>query len=353
MVTGKVRQLIHAASRAQDLRWRQPPAIRVTDRSTDRPTVYYLSPDLVSPSGGVRNIYRHVDALNTLGVRAAVLHNKAGFRCTWFANETPTVSAAAVVMSPADVLVVPECYGPGLHKLPVGPRKVVFDQGPYHTFDHAPFASTERGAPYSTVRDLTALLTVSENGQALLSHTFPGIPVHLTRLVIDNGVFRPGEPAVARRVAYLLNRRPAEREHLLHVLRSRGALDGWELVPIQGRTEAETAELMRGCPLFFSFSDRDGFGLPPAEAMASGCYVIGFTGLGGREFFDPEYCVPIEENDVLAYARAAEAAMKEFETDPDQVTKLGGLASDRILSRYTHEGLRDDLLAFYRPLLDG
>jgi hypothetical protein len=353
MVTAKVRQLVRAVNRANDLRWRQPPPIRVGADDGRTPTVYHLCPDLATASGGVRNIYRHVDALNTVGVAAAVLHSRPGFRCGWFANQTRVVAARDVTMTSVDVLVVPECYSPWLHRLPTGPRKVIFNQGAYHTFDLIPFAGTAPGAPYAGVADLAALLTVSEDSEALLRHAFPTVPVHRARLVIDGTVFHPQPGPGARRIAYLLNRRAAEREQVLHILRSRGVLDGWELVPIHNRTEAETAEMMRGCGLFLSFSDRDGFGLPPAEAMASGCYVVGYTGLGGREFFDPDHCSPVPENDLLAYARAAEAAITAFEQDPDRLAKLGRLASERVLHRYTHDGLRDDLLSFYGPILAG
>ena len=38
--------------------------------------------------------------------------------------------------------------------------------------------------------------------------------------------------------------------------------------------------------LFFSFGHPEGFGLPVAEALACGCAVVGYTGLGGRELFN-------------------------------------------------------------------
>ncbi len=344
-----MRQLVRAASHARELRRRKPPPIRVESGAHQRPTVYYLAPDLATPSGGVRNIYRHVDALNALGIDAAVMHTKAGFRCGWFPHHTRTVAAAEVTVRGSDILVIPEWYS--LHQLPRGPRKVVFNQGVYHTFDYVPFEGTAAGAPYAAVPDLVALLAVSEDNEALLRYTFPAIPVHRCRPVVDSKVFHPRVGAPGRRVAFLLNRRAAEREHLLHMLRARGVLDGWELVPIEGRSETEAAALMRECAIFFSFSDREGFGLPPAEAMASGCYVVGFSGLGGREFFDPEHCSPVAENDLLAFAGAAEAAMTAFAHDPEEIVKAGRVASERILARYSDDGLRDDLLACYGQLL--
>jgi glycosyltransferase involved in cell wall biosynthesis len=146
-------------------------------------------------------------------------------------------------------------------------------------------------------------------------------------------------------------RRHAEREQLLHIMRSRGILDGWELVPIDGRTEDETAELMRSCAIFLSFSEREGFGLPPAEAMASGCYVVGYTGNGGRDYFDPAYCSPVPECDLLAYAMAVEEAIRRFESDPESLAKTGRLASERILGQYHEAGLKADLTTLYGQLL--
>jgi len=72
-------------------------------------TIYYISPDLSRPSGGVRTIYRHVDALNDCGFDAAVLHTKRGFRCEWFANTTKLVYPP-IELTSSDLLVVPEQY---------------------------------------------------------------------------------------------------------------------------------------------------------------------------------------------------------------------------------------------------
>jgi glycosyltransferase involved in cell wall biosynthesis len=148
------------------------------------------------------------------------------------------------------------------------------------------------------------------------------------------------------------SRRPDEIQQLRHLLRAGGLLDRWELVPIQGRTDRQTAEIMRESAIFLSLSDREGFGLPPAEAMACGCYVVGYSGLGGREFFDEEYCVPVPEGDLGALVRALHGACDAYESNPQRLEALGRQASERVLERYAQERLRQDLLEFYRPILD-
>lgn len=349
-VVGQARGFVKSRLRAADVRRRQVPRFAV-GAAGGPATVYYLAPDNDRPSGGVRVIYRHVDLLTELGFAARVVHAGENFRCTWFPNRTPVVAADRVTLSAEDVLVVPEWYGPGLGELPAGPRVVVFNQRAYDTFDLVPYEETAPGAPYTQVAGLAALLAVSEDNVELLRYAFPGVPVHLTRNVLDPAVFHLGPPRRPRRIAFVGHRRAAERDQLLHILRSRGVLDGWEVTMIAGRSESETAEIMRGTAIFLSFSEREGFGLPPAEAMACGAYVVGYPGLAGREFFDPAYCTPVADQDLLAFARAVEDACAQYDKDPGTLAERGAAASERVLARYRTDHLRADLSAFYAPLL--
>ncbi|KUL40013.1 glycosyltransferase family protein [Actinoplanes awajinensis] len=342
-----VREALLRAAGSRDLRRRTPAGVRYDATAPGTDTIYYLSPDESSPSGGIRVIYRHVDLLNAAGLKAAVLHEKPGFRVGWFANDTRVLAARDVTLGRSDLLVVPEFYGPGLAALPPAVRKVIFNQNAYQTFSRVPFGATGPGAPYAAVAGLQALLTVSEDNAALLRHAFPALPTHIARVVVDERVFHPGSAPAGRRIGYMPRRRAEEQEQLLHILRARGVLDGWELTPIDGLGEAQTAEALRGCAVFLSFSEREGFGLPPAEAMASGAYVVGFTGLAGRDFFDPAFCTPVAEADLLAFAVAVEQILGR---DPATLAAAGQAASKEILSRYHEEGLRADLLAFYATL---
>jgi hypothetical protein len=62
-----------------------------------------------------------------------------------------------------------------------------------------------------------------------------------------------------------------------------------DFVEIHGLSRAGAAALLSGCHLFLSSGFPEGFGLPPVEAMASGCVPVGFSGLGGFEYMrNPE-----------------------------------------------------------------
>jgi hypothetical protein len=312
------------------------------------PTVYYLCAGSDRPTGGNRTIYRHVDALNSAGIPAVVVHHQSGFACSWFDHDTPVMGAKEVTLTSHDVLVVPEFYGPGLHKLPLGPRVVIFNQNSYRTF--AGVRSEAPGAPYRDVPGIGAILVVSHDNADYLRYAFPELRVERVRNVVDGVIFHPPATPAGRRVAVMPRRRAADCAQVLHILRARGCLDSWEVVNIDGRSERDTAEALRSCAIFLSFSEQEGFGMPPAEAMACGCYVIGFTGLGGREIFDPATSTPIEEGDVLAFAKAAERALRTDEEELQAMRWRALAASARILAEYSLEHQRAELLAFFASL---
>lgn len=321
------------------LRRRRPPKIRTAAAGGAESTIYYLCPDYPVPSGGVRVIYNHVDILNRAGVSAAVLHHSDGYACRWFEHSTRIVGAPSVRVSSDDVLVVPEIYGPYLERLPQEPRLVAFNQNAYITYEYVPAGDS----PAYDMFD--AALTVSDNSADFLRLAFPGLDVSVVNNSIDPRLFHPSEDLPGRRIAMMPRRRADDAQEIQRLLGNR--LRGWEVVPIENASEQETAALLRSAPIFLALGKREGFGLPPAEAMASGCYVVGFPGFGGREIFDPAFSTPIEDGDVLSAAREVAELLRRYEQDPGEVRRAGARASEHIRARYSMERQAEGLVAFY------
>ncbi len=61
--------------------------------------------------------------------------------------------------------------------------------------------------------------------------------------------------------------------------------DKWKIALIHKCNHEKVAKLLQKSTIFLSFGHPEGFGLPLAEAAACGCYLIGYSGLGGREIF--------------------------------------------------------------------
>jgi hypothetical protein len=342
------------ARRAVASRWtgkHQIPRLRVGRTSaTASPTIWMICPDWDKPAGGIRTQYLAVDSLNAAGLEAAIVHKRAGFACSWFAHSTRIVPAANVVVGARDVVVVPEVYGPEILDLPSGVRQVIFNQNAYLTLDSL-MAGPAAAAPYLYNPDLAAVMVVSDDSAEVLEHAFPGTPLRRIRLGIDPEIYHPPSRTPPRRIAYMPRRRADAAAQVLRLLELRGVLDSWEIVAIDGYSDVEVADLLRSSRIFLSFSEREGFGLPPCEALACGCLVVGFHGFAGREFFRQPFAESVEDGDVVAFARAVEHVAQRVDEDPAGMSAVSQAGARFILDRYSRETEQQDLVDVFAPLL--
>lgn len=312
-------------------------------------TAYFLCPDDQDPSGGIRKIYRFVDILNDAGLRAYVVHAGKGFRCRWFANTTPLLAIDEVRLAGDDLLVIPG-HLDRLEAITSGAPHVIFNQGPAHTFSRSGWDRAS-WSPVTTSGTL-GIVTVSEDARAYLGFTFPQIPVWRVRLGLDPDTFHPGPAAEARprRIAFMPRRRTRDLAYLLRTADLLGALEGWELAPIAGLPEQEVARQLRSSGVFLALSEREGFGLPPLEAMACGCLVVGFHGGGGREFMLPEFSYPIEESDLLGFARTLVHVLRSWDQE-GLFSSMARKASEFALREYSAEQEARDVVAVFSSAL--
>jgi glycosyltransferase involved in cell wall biosynthesis len=146
------------------------------------------------------------------------------------------------------------------------------------------------------------------------------------------------------------HKRPHDFAQVRALLQRRGVLDAWELVVLQGQPEAAVARELRSAPLFLSFAAAEGFGLPAAEAIASGCFVIGFHGQAGREFLRPEHAVVVEDGDIIGFARAVEEFTRRFDSCRNEIAARVRDATDWIRATYSHEHQTEDLVDAFGAL---
>ena len=309
-----------------------------------------ISPDWDKPAGGIRVQYRAVDMLNDAGLEAAIVHRRSGFACSWFEHNTRIVAAADVVVREQDVIVVPELCGLAILDLPTGVRQVIFNQNAYLTLDTLS-AGPAAAAPYLDNPDLAAVIVVSDDSAAVLEHAFPGAPIRRIRLGIDPAIYYPPAEPAGKRIAYMPRRRAEEASQVIRLLELRGVLDTWEVVTIDGCNEAEVADLLRSSRIFLSFSEREGFGLPPCEALACGCLVVGFDGFGGREFFHAPFAESVEDGDVVAFARAIERVARQVDENPAAMTAASRSGARFVLERYAPQIERKDLVDVFERVL--
>jgi len=314
-------------------------------------TIYILCPDDDTPSGGRKKLYRHVDVLNRGGFAASAVHEDKGFRYTWFDNNTAISDLGSVSITQDDYLVIPEANGPHLADMLPGVKKVILNQNAYFTF--AGYSLDTRNITTAYLHpDVVATIVVSDDNLSYLQYAFPQHRFLRMHYSIDPGLFHHFADK-KRQICLMTRRNLRDAIQVINILKFRDALTDFDVVAIHDMSEAETAAVLRESMIFLSFSATEGFGLPPAEAMACGCVTIGYHGRCGREFFHPEFSYPIEMGDIQGYAQAVEQVIHVANTDPTQLVAKTQEASAFIAKAYSPQVESDDILRCWAEIIGG
>ena len=77
----------------------------------------------------------------------------------------------------------------------------------------------------------------------------------------------------------------------------------WKILPLDNISQENVFKLLKKSKVFLSFSNLEGFGLPPLEAAISGNVVIGYTGEGGVEYWHNPIFKKIEQGNILNFVK--------------------------------------------------
>ncbi|RED19580.1 intein [Flavobacterium cutihirudinis] len=340
--------------------------------------VFFITPDINSPTGGIKQLYRQVDVLNDNGYEAFILHKKNGFRCTWFDNNTKVLyhhnsldkiekflkkedkknsiskrlsnlkkairncfnvkdlikeKYEEVVFDKEDIIVFPEVYGKAIGKFFLENKKVVYNQNCYYTFWGYEFSNQSN--PYLN-NDIKAIIVASEDAINYMSFGFPNVPLYRVKYGINEKVFSYSENK-KKQIAFMPRKLNEDIVQIINLLNFRNKLKGWTYKVIDKMDESQVSDALKESAFFLSLNHKEGFGMPPAEAMACGCIVVGYTGKGGKEFFKNDFCYTIEDRDIIAFAKTIENLALEYEEDNQSFVEKGKKASEFILSEYSME----------------
>lgn len=300
-----------------------------------RRIVYASFPKRIS--GGQKTSFRHVELLRELGFNAVFRVHEAAELQPWM--EVAPFIEHGTPLRADDFVVAPDDAPRLLTSLAKSPgRKLVFVQ------NHL-LSSLLRLEAGDRER-LNEFMTGSETIARWLHQHFPGASVAMVPFFADERVFAP---APDRRLAIVTSpkKRPREeqiiRELFQHAYPEYRDLPWISLVNV---TEREVAAAFQGSAVFLSLSRLEGLGLTPLEAMASGCLVAGFKGIGGREYATDENGFWVEDDDCEAAAAALARALR--------VAELGGLVADgrrdeglRTAERWSYARFREALNRYW------
>lgn len=154
-------------------------------------------------------------------------------------------------------------------------------------------------------------------------------------------------------ITYMPRKRPVEARRIVEALERRGQTVGYRLQALDHIPRLEVSQELQRSRFFISLLHQESIGFPAAEAMAAGCIVVGYTGLGGREFFTSETGIPVTEDDTLGLVRALETAVIEYAAAPARLDALRRHASETINAHYSRTVFQTALLDIWRKIDTG
>ncbi len=345
--------------------------------------IFFLTTDDNAPSGGRLFIYHLVDILVTHGYNAYALHQKRNYRYTWFPNSThccytyqlkkrraeangikkriryvieiildwlrsPRSSTSRVILNERDLLVLPATRTSFCHEVLPGIPKISLSQSPYLLLACEGLAYPDRSIYHP---DIKARIAMSKLNYDLHCRLFPTDTLWEVPVFIDSTLFNYAEKK-KRQIAYMPRRLANDSQGVINLLRLHGKFNGFELVAIDGMTPQQVAHVMKESLIFLSFSHREGFGLPAAEAMACGCIVIGYSGNGGDEFFHEDLCYKIPSGDLIGFAETVERIVAEYDEGATELDAMRKRASQFIRETYSRENTEARLLNAWRQIME-
>ena len=307
--------------------------------------ILYVVHDNPSPSGGVKIIYDHVLHLTKAGYPAFVVHARDGFRPPWFHRDIPVLyTARGFQVTPQDALVIPEDFTAALFAAKdITAKKFVFCQNHFHIFAGLPDGETWRSL------NIGGVIATSDQIRSFVQWALGYADVPVIPCAIQPEMFCPEVKRL--QIAVMPRKRAFEvkfiRDTFHHVF---GEHRDVPWVILDGASEEEVAGTLRHSAVFLSMNRFEGFGLPPLEAMACGCIVVGFHGWGGLDYVSSDNGFWCEEENLTECVKKLGEVCTLFKKNGEGLTRMRYRAMETA-AVYRPERQKDTLLDFWRKVM--
>ena len=311
--------------------------------------IYYFCPDISAPSAGIKRLYRHVFHLNRKGLDASILHQKKGFVLIWHGYQVPVIwMEDQPILRAEDILVFPESATGVMQQTQHYPNtRLVIVLSWAYIFKNLP--EGENWKDYGITQAITPSTYIKE----FLEWSM-GVTVTLIGDYVAPTRFYPPSEKKKHKIVY-----QARRSNVGNLLRGYlekkgGALNDYEWTPMINFDEDQYASHLREASICLLTSEQEGTPTSALEGMATGCVVVGYTGIGGSDIMigegDNQNCVLVENGHLLELGQTLEKVAIDMKQQPgcyDAVIK-NAVSTARRFADFEKEG--DSLKRFFESL---
>lgn len=332
--------------------------------------ILFVCPENKIAIGGEKQIYRMAEVLAESGYQSFVLHENKGFKLNWFDSKACCLYSKSffyllrisqsskirskfkiklkfilnlfkdkiaknVMINENDILVFPEIYLGYINALQLKNKIVIFNQNCYYTF------LTLNNTNYK-INNHIANITVSNDSQDYLNLFNNEVKNYRIRLGINSSIFSLNENK-KKQICYMPRKLNEDVIQVINLLKIRNVCKDWAFIPIDNMCENEVAETMKTSSIFLSFNYKEGFGLPPVEAMSCGCVIVGYSGNGGNEYFNLPYTFKIEDRNIKEFVLKVEDVVSNIDNQTFDMNKLSKEISNNIIETYNLKIEKEDI----------
>ncbi len=355
--------------------------------------ILFLCPSFNLPIGGVKQIYRQVDVLNSVGFDAYVLHPFFYSKETWFENKTRVLynqsafKKTSIVpeynfkgkiytifkkyinkgkndwkntfkpdlffetqIGQSDLLVYPEVYAHALASNFANNKFLVYAQGCFILFKDIKDIS-------QTVyqhKNLLGVMVNSTYSYEYIKFLFPNINLRKIHHFINPLIFA-NQGTKKKQIVLSSKKLPNDASQIINIFNLSMYAQHWSLVDISENNSSHKhsyiAEILLESAIYINLVTAEGFGLPAAEAMSSGCLVIGYPGYGGLDYMSGEFTFPIREGDVIALMKTLFEVLQNLDNKPTAYNEMLLHSKSFISQTYSEENEKTDIKDFWNKIV--
>ena len=310
-------------------------------------------PDIPKPVGGIKQIHRLSELLESLGFRSCLVQQNATFHPQWFESSVNTVDLdqweqLKNSLNPnQDYIVIAETFLPIIESLPSSIPVLVFNQNSSYTFglSNSSHFNVEKTIKLYNHNSIAQVWCVSEYDRRFLNGSI-NVPSEKLFLLKNPIELEPYTifPKKKRQIAYMPRKNEQHSSIVISLLREKMWCKDFDFVPIHKLQHQRVLEVLRETLIFLSFGHPEGFGLPVAEALVNCCAVVGYSGLGGRELMNvaenAKTAFGVEFGDLHGFVDHTFLILSMMNHDFSDFANRALQVSHRIGSEYSIESFR-------------
>lgn len=308
--------------------------------------IIFFCPSVSIINGGIKHIFRMAEALIALGHDAYVFEQSEQ-RPLWFQSTAPIVGQSIFKPDASQLYVLPEDQPHILADFKKFPgRKIIYSQN--HFYGALGIGDAGSYADYGVTDILCSSKTIYDHCR--LRH--PTLPAFVIPCAVDRTLFKPA-PAKRNVIAYMPRKRAIEATFIKDMFCfTYPEYHDWAWQELNNLTEAQVGSIMGASKIFLSLSRLEGFGLTPLEAMAAGCVVAGFTGIGGREYANAQNGFWVDEDDFSTCVSQLKKAV-DLSIGPDMAAGAYVGACQKTIAAYTPDTFKQAIKEAWTQILAG